>query len=76
MNGSHYLAPADFATIYDIAPLVPGGNRRNGPEYRDCGTIRRVASDLAAFRTRYNLPANTPKMILYGADPGFTDAQD
>ena len=33
-------------------------------------------SDLRAFRTRYNLPANDPKMLLYSTtDPGFTGSQ-
>ncbi len=35
-----------------------------------------LLSDLQAFKKRYNLPANDPKMINYnGIDPGFNGAQ-
>ncbi len=75
VNGSHYLAPADFSTIYDIAPLYQAGINGTGQNIAIVGQSDVLASDLAAFRTRYNLPANVPKMIPYGADPGFTGAE-
>src|SRR5580700_6191796 len=75
-GSSHYLAPADFETIYDVAPLYTAGIDGTGQSIAIVGESDVLASDIAAFRTRYGLPANNPKMLLYGGtDPGFTSAQ-
>jgi uncharacterized protein (TIGR03437 family) len=69
---AHYLAPADFATIYDVAPLYAAGIDGTGQSIAIVGESDVLLSDITAFRTRYGLPANSPKMILYGnTDPGF-----
>ena len=74
--GSHYLAPEDFATIYDVAPLYAAGIDGTGQSIAVVGESDVSLNDLRAFRTRYNLPANDPNMILYGGtDPGFNGAQ-
>jgi uncharacterized protein (TIGR03437 family) len=75
-GSSHYLAPADFSTIYDLAPLTQSGMDGTGQSIAVVGESDVLTSDLSAFRTRYGLPANTPKFILYnGIDPGANGAE-
>jgi uncharacterized protein (TIGR03437 family) len=70
--GQHFIAPADFSTIYNLTPLGLDGT---GQTIAIVGQSDVFASDLSQFRTRYGLPANTARMILYGgADPGVTSA--
>jgi uncharacterized protein (TIGR03437 family) len=73
--GQHFLAPADFATIYNLTPLQQAGLDGTGQSIAIVGQSDVFPSDLSQFRTRYGLAANTPRMVLYGgADPGFTGA--
>ena len=75
-GSSHYLAPEDFATIYDVAPLYAGGIDGTGQSIVIVGESAISLSDLRAFRKRYNFPANDPMLIPYtGTDPGFNSAQ-
>jgi uncharacterized protein (TIGR03437 family) len=75
-GSSHYLAPADFATIYDIGPLYQAGIDGTGQNIAVVGESDVPISDIRSFRTRFGLPANDPKMVLYGgADPGYTSSQ-
>lgn len=75
-GSSHYLAPEDYATIYNIAPLYQAGIDGSGQSIAVVGQSAVLVSDLRTFRTRHNLPANDPKIMLYSTtDPGFTDAQ-
>ncbi len=74
-GSQHYLAPADFATIYDLSPLQQAGLDGTGQTIAIVGESDILTSDLAQFRTRYGLPANTVRQVLYGgSDPGFTGA--
>jgi uncharacterized protein (TIGR03437 family) len=71
----HFLAPADFSTIYNLKPLQDAGLDGTGQSIAIVGQSDVLTSDLAAFRTRYGLPANTPKFVLYnGIDPGTNGA--
>ncbi|HXJ40254.1 MAG TPA: protease pro-enzyme activation domain-containing protein [Bryobacteraceae bacterium] len=73
---AHYLAPADYGTIYNINPLYQQGLDGTGQSIVVVGQSEVSLTDLRAFRTRYNLPANDPKMLLYnGISPGFNGAQ-
>jgi len=72
---SHFLVPEDFATIYNVAPLYKGGIDGTGQSIAIVGTSDVSLTDIRAFRTRYNLPANDPKMLPFGTDPGFNGAQ-
>ena len=75
-GSSHYLAPADFATIYDIGPLYQAGIDGTGQSIAVVGESAVPIADIRSFRTRFGLPANDPKMVLYGgADPGYTSSQ-
>jgi pseudomonalisin len=71
-GGSHYLAPADFATIYDLAPLYASSTNATGYTLAIIGRSNINLSDVAAFRNAFGLPANTPKVILAtGGNPGL-----
>lgn len=74
-GGSHYLAPADFATIYDLTPLYQAGIDGTGQSIAIAGGSDILLSDITAFRSRYGLPANPPMLLPYSAeDPGFNEA--
>jgi len=61
---THYLAPDDFATIYDITPLYAAGIDGAGQKIAIAGQIEINLSDIEEFRTRFNLPANDPQTVL------------
>ncbi len=76
VGSSHYLAPADFSTIYDVAPLYQAGLDGTGQSIAVVGDSDVLLSDIRTFRTRYGLPANDPKVVSYGGeDPGFNGDQ-
>jgi len=75
LGNSHYLSPSDFATIYDLTPLYGAGVDGTGQSIAIVGESDVFLSDIASFRSRYGLPVNQPKMVPYGADPGFNSAQ-
>lgn len=76
LGDTHYLTPADFSTIYDLAPLYQAGTDGSGQSIAVVGASDVLLSDIRAFRTTYGLPANDPKMVPYSsADPGFNGAQ-
>ena len=75
-GASHYLAPQDWATIYDVSPLYQAGFDGTGQNIAVVGESDVPIADIRSFRTRFGLAANDPKMILYGGtDPGYNGAQ-
>ena len=75
-GSSHYLAPDDLATIYNIAPLYKSGLDGTGQSIAVVGQSAVDPKDLQLFKTRHNLPANDVNFILYsGVNPGFTDSE-
>lgn len=75
-GSAHYLAPEDFATIYNLAPLYNAGLDGTGQSIVVVGQSAVALSDIRSFRTRFNLPSNDPRMVLYSTtDPGFTSSQ-
>jgi uncharacterized protein (TIGR03437 family) len=69
-SGAHYLAPDDFATIYDLNPLYNAGVDGTGQKIAIIGDTDIDLADIQNFRRRFNLPANDPQVVLYGPDPG------
>jgi subtilase family serine protease len=70
-GSTHYLFPADWATIYDLNPLYSAGTTGAGTSIAIVGRSNINVSDVAAFRTASGLPANNPTVILAGANPGL-----
>jgi uncharacterized repeat protein (TIGR01451 family) len=72
-GSSHYLAPDDLATIYDLAPLYSAGNFGDGQTIAIMGQSDILMSDISAFRAMFNLSATLPTEVLVGhTDPGMT----
>ncbi len=75
LGKSHYLVPEDLAAIYGIAPLYKSGFDGAAQGIVVVGQSAVNVDDLRAFKTRHALPANDPKMIPYGGDPGYTSSE-
>lgn len=69
-SGSHTLAPADYATIYNINPVYSAGISGAGATIAVVGRSNINLQDIASFRSTFNLPANPPQVVVNGADPG------
>jgi len=70
-GSAHYMAPADFATIYDVAPLYGQSINGSGQSVAIVARSNIHLSDVQAFRSMFGLPANNPQIIVNGADPGI-----
>jgi subtilase family serine protease len=71
---SHSIAPEDFAILYDIAPIYNAGVNGAGINLGVIGISTILLTDIEQFRTRFNLPANDPKTVLVGSNPGVSAA--
>jgi hypothetical protein len=67
---AHYLAPGDFATIYNIAALYQNGIDGTGQSIAIAARNNINLSDVQIFRLAFGLPVNDPQIILDGPDPG------
>jgi pseudomonalisin len=71
-NGAHFLAPADFATIYNVNPLYNAAPAINGAG-QTIAIVGRTdinLGDVQFFRSFFGLPVNDPIFVHNGADPG------
>ncbi len=71
-SGSHYLSPDDYGTIYNIKALWNAGYNGSGQKIVIAGQTRVDLTDIQAFRTKFQLPASDPQLILVPntRDPG------
>ncbi len=81
LTGSHFLAPDDFATIYNINALYAQGIDGTGQKLAVVGQTDLYSSggdpafDITAFRNDSNLLANPPQIInIPGAQSGVSTA--
>jgi subtilase family serine protease len=70
-GATHYLFPADFATIYDLDPLFGAGTNGAGSSIAIAARSNIKLGDVESFRSMAALPANDPTVILTGSDPGL-----
>ncbi len=72
-GGQTYYAvgPADFAVIYNTAPLLQSGTNGAGHTIVLLGRSNVRTSDITDFRTLFALGAGNTKVILDGPDPGI-----
>lgn len=70
-GSTHYLFPADFATIYDLNSLYSAGTAGAGTSIAIVGRSNINLSDVAAFRSESALAAKQPTVILVGSNPGL-----
>ncbi len=71
---THYMSPADFATIYNLAPLYAASNDGTGQSIAIVGRTNLNLSDVQTFRSKMGLPPKDPTIILNGADPGIVSS--
>jgi subtilase family serine protease len=69
-GSSHYLAPADYATIYDINPLYSAGVNGTGQSIAIIARSNISLSDVQSFRSSFGLAANDPQFIFVNSNPG------
>ena len=69
-GGNHFLAPSDFATIYDVWRLYGRGINGTGQSIAIVGRTDIRLNDVRTFRNFFGLPANDPVFIHNGPDPG------
>ncbi|WP_460594817.1 protease pro-enzyme activation domain-containing protein [Geomonas sp. Red276] len=75
-GSNHYVAPGDFATIYNVKPLYTGGVDGTGQSIAIVGRTHPSTSNWTTFRSKMGLPANTAQIIVNGADPGDLGASE
>jgi hypothetical protein len=73
---TNYIAPGDFYTIYDEAPLLTSSINGKGVSIVVAGQTDIYPADIAAFQSAAGLPNKPATVTLYGGDPGFTNATD
>jgi hypothetical protein len=66
----HFLAPGDFAKIYNTAPLYTAGIDGTGQSIAIVARNNINLSDIQIFRIAFGLPTNDPHIIIDGPDPG------
>ncbi len=73
-RNTHYLAPGDFATIYDITPVYSSGITGTGQKLAVAGQTQISISDITQFRSTYGLPVNnpTPMLVPGSQNPGVS----
>ncbi len=75
-TGNHFIAPGDFATIYN----VPAGLDGTGQTIAVVGQTQINTSDIDAFRTAAGLPARTSgnfqQVLITGGGTGFSDGDE
>ena len=64
ISGNHFLAPDDFATIYDLKPLYAAGLDGSGESIAVVGQSAISLSDIDAFRTASGLAVKEPELVL------------
>jgi hypothetical protein len=71
LGGSHFLAPDDIATIYDITPLYSSNINGTGMKMVVVGQVDVSASlsDIDDFRAAFNLSKNDPQQTIVPGSP-------
>ena len=75
-GATHYLTPADFATIYDVASLYSSSIDGTGQSIAIVGRTNFSASDVSNFRSTFGLPVNAPTVVLNGSNPGIVSTDE
>jgi subtilase family serine protease len=75
-TGNHFIAPGDFATIYNVPAALDG----TGQKIAVVGQTQINTSDIDAFRTAASLPARTSgnfqQILIPGGGTGFSDGDE
>jgi subtilase family serine protease len=63
ISGSHFIAPGDFYTIYNVTPLLQNSITGAGVSIAVAGQTDISTSDVAAFRSASGLSSTTPTIV-------------
>jgi len=72
ISGNHFLAPDDFATIYDLKPLYTAAITGSGRKIAVVGQTPINLGDIRAFRSAAGLPASDPVLVPLPDSGSFT----
>ena len=75
-TNAYYLAPGDFAAIYNTKPLLGAGMDGAGVSIAITAQSDIELTDVQEFRQIFALKANDPNFIVSGPDPGVTSQTD
>jgi subtilase family serine protease len=70
-GSTHYLFPADWATIYDLKSLYSAGTTGAGISIAIVGRSNINVSDVTGFRSLAGLSVNPPTVLLVSTNPGL-----
>jgi len=70
-GSTHYIFPADWATIYDLNSLYGAGTNGKGVSIAIVGRSSINLSDVTSFRSDSGLVANNPNVIYVSSNPGL-----
>jgi subtilase family serine protease len=76
INGNHFLAPADLATIYNLGPLYSQGTDGTGEAIAVVGQSDIDISDIESFQSAAGLPIKDPSVVLVSEDPGHVSGDE
>lgn len=75
-TNTYYLAPGDFAAVYDTKGLLSSGNDGSGVSIAVSAQSDIELTDVQQFRQIFGLKQNDPNVLVSGPDPGFVDQID
>jgi Pro-kumamolisin, activation domain/Bacterial Ig-like domain (group 3) len=76
ISGDHFIAPGDFALIYDVNPLYTAGDTGKGLTIAVMGQVDIVPADITDFRGAAGLPVNDPTVVTVPGSTPETVAAD
>ena len=75
-TNAYYVAPGDFAAIYNTKPLLSSGIDGTGVAIAVIAQSQFELTDVQTFRQIFELSANDPNIVVVGPDPGFSNPTD
>jgi len=76
VSGNHFLAPADFATIYNLKPLWDAGLDGTGESIAVVGQTQILTSDVDAFRSAAGLSPTNLQLVSVDDSTGFSNGDE
>jgi hypothetical protein len=75
-TNTYYLAPGDFAAIYNTKGLLSTGIDGSGVSIAVAAQSQIELTDVQKFRQIFGLKANDPNILVSGPDPGIASLLD
>ena len=75
-TNAYFVAPGDFAAIYNTKPLLASGIDGTGVSIAVAAQSQFELTDVQTFRQIFKLSTNDPNIVVVGLDPGFSNPTD